>query len=132
MAAKDGTAKRKRKNRHHIFFPRRAWSRIGQNARAIRGAFTIRISSSLHAELHYEVNEYLGNRTITRQILPDKDTIRHVKKKYVRQRILVRAMSPIEKLEWLIRCFKRTDRNKWTIGLLEKQLEFLQKHAEEI
>ena len=135
IAAKDSTSYSNwatKKNWHHWLYPRCAWTKIGPNARSIRGVFKIKINRKLHSDLHKEVDKHIPG-IVTREMLPDKDTIRHIKKSYQRNRKLVRAMGPIEKLEWLIRRMKPSiERNEWTIKMLTLQLEFLRAHAEEL
>ena len=135
IAAKNSTSYSnwaRKKDRHHLLYPRRAWTKIGPNARSVRRIFSIKINRKLHSDLHKEVNKHICG-IITREMLPDKDTIRHIKKSYQRNRKLVRAMGPIEKLEWLIRRMKPSiERNEWTIKILTLQLEFLRAHAEEL
>lgn len=131
MATSDGTFSR-HCNRHHLLYPARAWRAIGPNALILRGAFIIRINEELHTELHRELDRYLGDY-VTRKMLPRKNVIKHIKKEYRRREWEVRAMDPIEKLEWLeSEIDPNVSRNRWLFRMLDMQRRFLITHREEI
>ncbi len=132
--AEDRTSKRRqrKRNRHHLFYPRYAWCAVGKNARKARRKSIIRINAETHAQLHYELDCKLGKK-ITRDMLPDKRDMRRVVDYYEKDRARLSGMSPIAKTEWLIRIFNpKKESNRWVLRMLKIQLSFLKEHAEEI
>ena len=122
----------KRRSRHHLFFPASAWRCIGSNALLLRGAFIVKIDDDLHVRLHRYLDSYMGD-IITRDMLPRKKTIKHLKKEYKKNESKIRMMTPIEKLEWLRNEIDpEIKRNIWLFGMLDKQYEFFIAHKEEI
>lgn len=131
MAADNGTFN-KHRNRHHLLYPARVWRLIGPNALILRGAFIIKINERLHAELHHEIDKHLGDN-ITRDMLPRKSTLKHLKKAYKRREYEIRCMEPIKKVEWLeSEIDPSISRNRWLFRMLDMQRRFLIAHAEEI
>ena len=123
---------RKARNRHHLFYPSRVWNATGLNARRARNNSIIMIEQGLHTDLHRDINGKIGKH-ITRDMLPDKRTIRYIKDRCRRHRKQIREMGAIEKTKWFIEGLNpEIERNAWTIMMLKVQLEFLEEHAEEI
>ena len=122
----------KHRNRHHLLYPARAWRSIGPNSLILRGAFIVKINEQLHMQLHRELDGYLGDN-ITRNQLPRKSTIKHLKKEYKKHELQVRTMDPIQKLEWLENEIDPSiKRNVWLFRMLDMQRRFLIAHSEEI
>ena len=130
MAVKNGSLG-KHRNRHHLLYPVRVWRSIGPNALILRGAFIVKIDEKLHAQLHRELDRLIGDY-ITRDMLPYKSTIKHLKKEYRKHESEIRSMAPIEKLEWLEREIDpNVHRNRWLFRMLDMQRRFLITHGEE-
>ena len=122
----------KQRNRHHLLYPARVWRSIGPNALLLRGAFIVKINQQLHAQLHRELDNHLGD-FITRDMLPRKSTIKHIKKEYRKNEWKIRTMTPIEKLEWLEQEIDPSiHRNRWLYRMLDMQRVFLVAHQEEM
>ena len=122
----------KHRNRHHLLYPARAWRSIGPNALILRGAFIVKIDEKLHEQLHRELDGLLGER-ITRRMMPQKSTIKQLKKLYRRQESAIRKMNAIEKIEWLEEQLdSRQRRNRWLLQMLGRQKRFFIRHQEEM
>lgn len=82
--------------------------------------------------LHRELDNYLGD-DITRETLPRKNTLKRLKKEYIRQQSSVRCMGPIEKIEWLENQLDPSNsRNTWLFRMLDMQRRFLLARIEEM
>ena len=122
----------KHRNRHHLLYPARVWRSIGPNSLMLRGAFIIKIDERLHAQLHRELDGFLGDNII-REKLPCKNTIKHLKREYKKHELQVRMMNPIQKLEWLENEINPGEkRNVWLFSMLDMQRRFLIAHIEEM
>ncbi len=120
------------KNRHHLLFPGPLWNNIGKNALQARNASVIIIDEHLHVELHRQLNKTMS-RKVTREMLPDRRTIMHIRRRCKKNSSTVRQMDAIEKTKWFVEGLNPSiERNQWTIMMLNMQLKFLEEHAEEL
>ena len=123
---------KKRRNRHHILYPRQAWIKAGPVGMSLRGAFIIRLNCETHSKLHNEIDPRIGEE-VQRDKLPNKRTLRHLKKEYNRNESKVRRLGPIEKIDWLDgKLDPSRDANQWLLSVLEYERMFLESHQEEL
>lgn len=122
----------KRRNRHHILYPRKAWIRLGPVGTYMRGVFIIRINSQLHEELHREIDPTLGGFVWSRR-LPRKCTLIYLEKELRRHEHEVKELKPVEKVDWLMDRLSYDDSHShWLKTMLSRQRKFLTEHQEEI
>ena len=122
---------KKRRNRHHILYPRQAWVEAGPIGTRLRGAFIVRMDSNLHSNLHYEIDPLIGDE-VKREMLPSKRTLRHLRKEYLRNESNIRRMPALEKILWLNNHLDpERASNGWLRELLLYERLFLENHREE-
>jgi hypothetical protein len=123
---------KKRRNRHHILYPRSAWQQAGPTGLILRGVFIVRINSETHSKLHFEIDPLIGE-SIQREKLPSKRTLRHLKKEFYRNENQIRRMNAFEKIDWLNNHLdSERDTNSWLKALLFYEEDFLERHKEEL
>ena len=119
---------KKRRNRHHILYPRQAWMQVGAVGLRLRGAFIVKLDSNLHSRLHYEIDPLIGGE-VKREMLPSKRTLQHLRKEYVRNEEIIRRMSVLEKIQWLDgHLDPERASNGWLRDLLSYERLFLENH----
>lgn len=115
--------------KHHILYPHKLWQSLSgadkKRAAYLRGKFIIKLPEDLHALLHKDADPALPD-VIGKHIAPSSETLAKVYLCCRKAEDEVEAMTPAEKLEWLIERFDDGSQNSgWLLWNLRKQRQFL-------
>ena len=112
------------RNRHHLLYPRRAWTEAGEAAQYIRGAFVVKLPEEFHKELHREIDGKLAD-SVEVCHLPSKKDLERMAKIVQRNEVYISKMTPIGKLLWLWTKIPDIDNNAYFKTLIAQEITFL-------
>ena len=113
-----------RHNRHHLLYPKRAWTDAGTDAQYIRGVFVVDLPVDFHNELHREIDKKLGDE-IRPYHLPSEQQLAKMAEMVRDNQAYLVKMSPIKKLLWLWTKVPDIDQSVYFRTLITQEINFL-------